>query len=1299
MKRIGLLVLGAHRSGTSALARMLNLLGADLPANLMSAQADNPTGFWESQDYASLNDELLAKFGLSWDSPLRIRWDLVDATLLSQYRDRIRELLHRDFEASKLFVLKDPRLCRLLPVWRSALEQFDVELKCILIVRHPLEVASSLTARNALPLQSALLLWLRHLVDAEYGTRGLNRLFVSYERVLHDWRSTMLRITDAFNIELPQSSANVATEIDVFLQRDLRHHTISEANENDNQSLSLIPAVRRAYGIASSAARGETTDVAKAFEEVRASLSDVDSIAEPMLSDISRLTLEITRLRADAIIVRQNVTEREGELTSLRAQAAAVREALTEHQTEHQLELTSLRAEAATVREALTERQIELTSLRAEAGNQLQALIERDGELTSLRAEAAGLRRTVAEHEYRLGELGGELVRLHESASWRFTAPLREVLRFSDRLRRALHPRRYRFKLHPALQLTSISAVEGLWQAQGPDPQFLLIPERGHYPTRWCELEIRMDHLDAAQRAALYVDRSGGFAEESAITLPRPKDGILRTVIELPRLTRALRLNPCDRPGRFKIKGAVIREIGRGKAKRLMARLTTEGPLSGQPWAYPDARGLDDLRVNPDTGGSALGQKAVLSSGAAAADCFDVKTLVRDRLKAEFAAFLVSGSNLVLPQPQVPLTSIVLVLYNQAELTYSCLCSIVAHATPDCEVVIIDNASTDHTAELLERVRGAVVVRNKENRFFPGGCNQALEHARGKYLLLLNNDAQLLPGSLHAALTVLSEDEGVGAVGGRIINLAGRLQEAGSILWSDGSTAGYGRGDVCDRPEYMFRRDVDYCSAAFLLTRTRLFQEMGGFDEVFSPGYYEETDFCVRLWKRGLRVVYEPRAAIMHFEFGSSDPLSVNALTARNRVIICSRHADYLAKREQPEAEAVIRARHAGCSRPRVLFIDDRIPHLDEGSGYPRANAIANAMARLGAAVTMFPAARSEEAWRRIYRDLRLEIEVMADASMASLSAFLRQRRGHYDTIFVSRPHNMRQLLQPLEDETLRGGSRLIYDAEAVFALRALEKTRVLGDGDLRTIAHELEEEFALAAKADQVVCVSEVERRHFVDRGIVPVSILGHSLELRPSANSFDARRDILFVGEVQSLDSPNGDSIVWFSRHVLPLIRTRLACENVRLVVAGRNTLHHLSALADDASVELVGGVDDLTLYYERARIFVAPTRFAAGISLKAYGAAARGVPIVATTLIATQLGWAEGEDLLAASAVDPEKFADQCVHLYSDKGLWSKVREKALDRVQRDCNPAQFEETLRTIIMQASGADRPGSGETSV
>src|SRR6185436_15403780 len=123
--------------------------------------------------------------------------------------------------------------------------------------------------------------------------------------------------------------------------------------------------------------------------------------------------------------------------------------------------------------------------------------------------------------------------------------------------------------------------------------------------------------------------------------------------------------------------------------------------------------------------------------------------------------------------------------------------------------------------------------------------------------------SQLLTGALQNALTTIKTSAGIGAVGGKILLLDGTLQEAGSVVWQDGSCTGYGRGDNPLAPMYNFRRDVDYCSGAFLLTPAKVWKELRGFDEAFKPAYYEETDYCMRLWQRGLRVVYEPTSTII----------------------------------------------------------------------------------------------------------------------------------------------------------------------------------------------------------------------------------------------------------------------------------------------------------------------------------------------------------------------------------------------------------------------------------------------------
>ena len=233
------------------------------------------------------------------------------------------------------------------------------------------------------------------------------------------------------------------------------------------------------------------------------------------------------------------------------------------------------------------------------------------------------------------------------------------------------------------------------------------------------------------------------------------------------------------------------------------------------------------------------------------------------------------------------------------------------------EVVVLDNGSRDATGALLDRLDGARVLRSDENLHFLRGVNYAVQHVRGRNLLLLNNDAQLLPGAVEAALRTLSGDPTIGAVGGRIILPDGTLQEAGSIVWNDGTCLGYGRGRSPNDPEFMFRRDVDYCSGAFLLTPTALFRRLGGFDERYAPAYYEETDYCVRLWKQGLRVVFEPEAAILHlrvrqrYRRAQSEALE---LQRRNWRRFAAAHADWLRGQLPPSQLNELPARKA---RPR----------------------------------------------------------------------------------------------------------------------------------------------------------------------------------------------------------------------------------------------------------------------------------------------------------------------------------------------------------------------------------------------
>ncbi|MBV9201987.1 MAG: class I SAM-dependent methyltransferase [Alphaproteobacteria bacterium] len=663
---------------------------------------------------------------------------------------------------------------------------------------------------------------------------------------------------------------------------------------------------------------------------------------------------------------------------------------------------------------------------------------------------------------------------------------------------------------------------------------------------------------------------------------------------------------------------------------------------------------------------------------------YDHKVALSSQLTTRLDAFLVANGKLSLPHSEQPVVSILLILHNRAELTFGCLTSII-HSLRDTEisteVLIFDNDSNDRTADLLDRVTGAKIIRSSQNLHFLRSVNRTAREAIGKYILLLNNDTQLIPGSVEAALSTIASDNKIGAVGGRLILPDGTLQEAGSIVWNDGTCSGYGRGRNPSDPEFMFRREVDYCSAAFLLTPRRLFEQLGGFDQRYAPAYYEDADYCLRLWQAGFKIVFEPNVAVLHYEFGSSTGAGeALGLQRRNWKLFAERHAEWLSGRLPPSDENVLRARIARQAK-RVLMIEDRVPKTILGSGYPRARDLVEALVNGGAQVTFYPMFHHAESWPEVRQSLDPRVEVFIKGSASQLRAFLQSRVGYYDAFLVCRPHNMRGLLDAVgSDPNLLGDSRIIYDAEAVFARRDLLRHRSAGVAvPLEEARGSIAEEVVLSRMAQCVISVSAAEQRLFRDHGVETVYILGHKIEPQPTSSTFEERGEITFLGAIHDESSPNADGVRWFATEVLPLLRKELG-QDLRLRVVGLNQAASIAAL-DGILLDLTGPVEDLTPWFEAARIFVVPTRFAAGVPHKVHQAAALGVPVVATDLIVEQTGWKADHEILGASS--PDQFAKACMRLFTDKALWTRVRQGALERCREECSPSAFAETVNRIL----------------
>jgi len=648
------------------------------------------------------------------------------------------------------------------------------------------------------------------------------------------------------------------------------------------------------------------------------------------------------------------------------------------------------------------------------------------------------------------------------------------------------------------------------------------------------------------------------------------------------------------------------------------------------------------------------------------------------RYESDLNHFLTSGARLDLrPRAARPEVSVLMPLFNRAELTLRALRALAKIAEPSLEVVLVDNGSTDRTAALLDRLDGARCLRNRDNQGFLRATNLAAAAARGRALLMLNNDVEVAPGSVAAALATLDSAADVGAVCARLVLPDGSLQEAGGIIWQDGSCLGYGRAGDPRAPEFSFQRDVDYGSAAFLLTPRAVWTELRGFDSGFAPAYYEDSDYCARLWQTGRRVVYQPAARVTHFEFASSTSRETAlAMQSKHREIFFAKHRAWLAGQSLADPARALWARSRPSHARRILVLDDRVPHGWLGAGFPRANHLLRILVELGWQVTLCPLSEPHEAWDAVYLDVPATVEVMLGVGATGLPGFLERRPGFFDCVLVSRPHNLQRLL--VAQSPVR--SRVIYDAEALFAEREVAARRLRGEAvSEKEAARLLEDELAQARDATAVLTVGPRERAQIELPGAPAVFTVGHALQPVPTAPPFAERRGFLFVGALHDESSPNVDSVQWLVREVWPRVQACLG-PTAALDLVGETTLAEVLRLAG-ASVRVWGKLDDLTARYEQARVFVAPTRFAAGLPFKVHHAAAHGVPVVATPLLAQQLGWQGGRDLLVAD--DAQAFADACVRVHEDAALWQRLREAALARVTSDCSPAAFKDQLAAAL----------------
>lgn len=405
------------------------------------------------------------------------------------------------------------------------------------------------------------------------------------------------------------------------------------------------------------------------------------------------------------------------------------------------------------------------------------------------------------------------------------------------------------------------------------------------------------------------------------------------------------------------------------------------------------------------------------------------------------------------------------------------------------------------------------------------------------------------------------------------------------------------------------------------------------------------------------------------------------------------------------------RGGQAGAQK-HVLMIDDLVPDPLFGAGYPRAFAIVQSLVAAGHRVSFYPMRSSPADIDRMTTAFAGAVLFHPGAGARGLRRLLWTHGADVDSLFISRPMPMAAFVQAGWQAGAKAGRRsaqVVYDAEAVLAprearRRALFDTRWSDQDYQVAIADEL----AVARTADAVTAVGEGDAATIRSVLDAPVFVLPHPVAIRAGTAPFGDRQDFLFVGRLtgSSSQSPNIDSVTWFLTAVMPVLDSLIGT-GYRLHVVGRVESAEIEALASDRVV-LHGVVEDLQPLYDRCRVFVAPTRYAAGIPLKVVEAMGEGIPCVVTPLLADQLALPPQPGTAQPETGQPEtgqphdvpvdrqtgdtgarQFAENCARLYTDQAAWQAARDSGTAHVTRCFSQEAFDTVLHDVLRQG---DRP-------
>ena len=638
-----------------------------------------------------------------------------------------------------------------------------------------------------------------------------------------------------------------------------------------------------------------------------------------------------------------------------------------------------------------------------------------------------------------------------------------------------------------------------------------------------------------------------------------------------------------------------------------------------------------------------------------------------------------------------PKVSIIIPVYGQAGYTFMCLRSIARMTSRvSYEVIVVDDQSPDDSLVLLRRVDGLRVIANEKNLGFIRSCNAGAAIANGDYLVFLNNDTEVMSDWLDELIGTFAGIPDAGLVGSKLVYPDGTLQEAGGIIWKDGSAWNYGRGDDPSRPEYRYLREVDYCSGASIALERQFFHEVGGFDEHYLPAYAEDSDLAFKTRNAGKKVYYQPLSIVVHYEgvtSGTDINAGVKSYQVENARKLFERWKSDMELLEEPGTNIDF-AKDRGRTG-RILVLDHCTPTPDMDAGSVTVLNILRLLIAEGYQVTFIP--EDNFLYMPGYTEalFRIGIEVLFSPYHASVQKHLVESGKRYDAVLLFRPLVAERHLGDVEKNC--PGAKILYHASDLHFLRKRREAELEGsDRKLRESEQLKEQELDYFRRADATIVHSTLEQEVLSrEPHIENVHVFPWAIDIPGTEKGFEERKDICFIGGYQH--PPNVDAVIYFVDEIFPLLRNQLP--DLKFHAIGSNPPDEIKQLASEYVI-VSGYVEDLHSLMGKIRVAVAPIRYGAGIKGKVGTTLAAGLPCVATTVAAEGMELDDGSNILIADT--EQEFSEAVLRLYTDEALWKEVSQNGIQFAQQQFG---MESGLRTIEEVLRSVDLPCPGTVPV